>query len=50
VIVEVAQEAVNQPADIATRVEALKKEGKRSALLLLSNGAGELRFVAIALE
>jgi serine protease Do len=50
VIVEVAQEAVKTPADVVSRIEALKKDGRRSALLLLSNAAGELRFVAIRIE
>ncbi len=49
VIVEVAQEAVSNPAEINKRVEQLKKEGKKSVLLLVSNGEGELRFVAIAI-
>lgn len=50
VIVEVAQEAVKSPADVVSRIEALKKDGRRSALLLLSNAEGELRFVAIRIE
>ena len=49
-IVEVAQEPVATPADVAAKVEALKTEGRKTALLLLSNGNGELRFVAIRLE
>lgn len=50
VIVEVAQESVSTPADVTKRIEALKKDGKPSALLLLSNGEGELRFVAVKIE
>ena len=50
VIVEVAQEAVTQPGDVAKRIDGLKSDGKRSALLLLSNGSGELRFVALTIE
>ncbi|KAA2242362.1 DegQ family serine endoprotease [Salinarimonas soli] len=50
VIVEVGQEAVNSPADMARRVEALKKEGRRSALLLVANTQGEVRFVAVTIE
>jgi serine protease Do len=49
VIVEVAQEAVNSAQEVQSRVDALKKDGKKSALLLVANGNGELRFVAIAL-
>lgn len=50
VIVEVGQEKVGKPADVASRVEDLKKEGRRSALLLLSGKDGELRFVAVRIE
>lgn len=50
VIVEVAQEAVSSAADIKTRVEKLKKDGKKSVLLLVSNGDGELRFVALGVQ
>src|SRR5437762_4105514 len=50
VIVEVAQEAVANAADIKKRVDQLKKDGKKSALLLVSNGEGELRFVARSVQ
>jgi len=50
VIVEVAQEAVSNAADIKKRVEQLKKDGKKSVLLLVSNGDGELRFVALSVQ
>ncbi len=50
VIVEVAQEPVATPKDVMDMVKALKADKRRSALLLLSNGAGELRFVAVRIE
>jgi serine protease Do len=50
VIVEVAQEAVSDAGDVQKRVEQLKKEGRKTALLLVANAEGELRFVALALE
>jgi len=50
VIVEVGQEAVSTPADVTKRVDALKKEGKKSALLLVANAQGEVRFVAVSIE
>jgi serine protease Do len=50
VIVEVGQEPVANPADVTRRVDALKKEGRKSALLLVSNAQGEVRFVAISIE
>ncbi|MDP1864750.1 MAG: PDZ domain-containing protein, partial [Bradyrhizobium sp.] len=50
VIVEVAQESVANVADIKKRVDQLKKEGKKSVLLLVSNAEGELRFVALGVQ
>lgn len=50
VIVEVGQEPVVSAADVARRVEALKKDGRKSALLLVSNAQGEVRFVALSIE
>ena len=50
VIVEVAQEAVASAADIKKRLEQLKKDGKKSVLLLVSNADGELRFVALGVQ
>jgi serine protease Do len=49
VIVEINQEPVKEPADIAKKIEALKSGGKKSALLLVANGQGEVRFVAVGL-
>jgi serine protease Do len=50
VIVEVAQEAVSSGADVQKRIDQLKKDGKKSVLLLVSNGEGELRFVALSVQ
>jgi serine protease Do len=50
VIVEVAQEAVSNAADVKKRVEQIKKDGKKSVLLLVSNADGELRFVALSVQ
>jgi serine protease Do len=50
VIVEVAQEAVNNAADVKKRVDQLKKDGKKSILLLVANSEGELRFVALSVQ
>ena len=32
------------------RLAALRKEGRKSALLLVSNAQGEVRFVAVSME
>ena len=50
VIVEVGQEAVSSPADVTKRVDQLKKDGRKSALLLVSNAQGEVRFVAVTID
>jgi len=50
VIVEVSQEAVGDTDALQKRVDALKKEGRKSALLLVANADGELRFVALNLQ
>ncbi len=50
VIVEVAQEAVSNAADVKKRVDQLKKDGKKSILLLVSSADGELRFVALSVQ
>ena len=49
-IVEINQEAVSAPADIALKVKAMKDAGKQSALLLVANGQGDVRFVALSLD
>jgi serine protease Do len=47
VIVEVTQERVTDPEEVLARVEAIKKSGRKSVLLLLSDAKGGLRFVAV---
>jgi serine protease Do len=50
VIVEVQYQAVGNPADLQKRVDDLKAQGKRIAVLLVSNPQGETRFVALNLQ
>jgi serine protease Do len=49
VIMEINQEPVKEPGDVAKKIAALKNGGKKSALLLVANGQGEVRFVALGL-
>jgi serine protease Do len=49
-IVEIAQEAVASADDFQSKIDKLKKDGRRSALLLVASAEGELRFVALALQ
>ncbi|MGL4439872.1 MAG: Do family serine endopeptidase [Bosea sp. (in: a-proteobacteria)] len=50
VILEVGQEPVTNPADVARRVDQLKKDGRRAALLQVQSAAGDVRFVAVAIN
>ena len=50
IVAEINQEQVSAPADVALKVKAIRDAGKKSALLLVSNGQGEVRFVAVALN
>lgn len=50
VIVEVGQEVVNTAAEVRDRIEKLKKESRKSVLLLVANAQGDLRFVALTIE
>ncbi len=50
VIVEIAQEAVANAEDFQAKIDKLKKDGRRTALLLVSGADGELRFVALSLQ
>jgi len=50
VIVKVTDEEVASPADVQKRIDQLKKDGKKTALLLVANGEGDVRFVAIGLQ
>jgi PDZ domain/PAN domain len=50
VIAEVQFQVVNTPADLQRRIDELKQQGKRIAALLVANGDGEKRFVALKLQ
>ena len=50
VIVEINQQAVGQPSDVAARMKQAKDQGRKSALFLIANAQGESRFVALPVE
>jgi serine protease Do len=50
VIVKVTDEEVASPADVQKRIDQLKKDGKKTALLLVANADGDVRFVAVTLQ
>lgn len=50
VIVDIAQETVKTPEDVAARIEKLRDEGRKNALLMLASKTGELRFVTLQMN
>ena len=50
VIVEVSQEEVASPRDLAAKVEKARSAGQKSVLLLVESKRGGLRFVALRIE
>jgi serine protease Do len=46
----VQYQSVGNPADLQTRLDQLKTQGKKVAVLLVSNADGETRFVALSLQ
>lgn len=50
VIVEIAQEFMTTPEDIASKITTLKEADRRNAQVMISNAKGDLRFVALRLE
>jgi serine protease Do len=50
VIVEITHEKVRSPRDVLTRFEELRALNRKTVLLLLSDNAGEMRFVALPLD
>ncbi len=50
VIVEINQQPVKEPSDIAARMKEAKGQNRRSALFLIANAQGEMRFVALPVE
>jgi serine protease Do len=50
VIVDIGQVTVKSPADVKKRIDALRREGRKNALLMLASRSGELRFVTIRID
>ncbi len=50
VIVDIGQVTVKTPADVKKRIDALRREGRKNALLMLASRSGELRFVTIRID
>ena len=49
-IVEVAQEAVTTPEAMLERIEELKKDNRKNALLMVSTNNGQLRFFTLRMD
>ena len=50
IVVEVGQEAVTSAKDVIKRLAALKKDGRKNALLMVSSKTGDIRFVVVRME
>jgi serine protease Do len=50
VIAEIAQESISSPQQAMDRIAALKSQGRKNALLMLSSRTGELRFETIRMN
>jgi serine protease Do len=50
VLVAIEQEQINNAADVHTRVEQLKKAGKKTALVLVATAAGDMMFIALPIN
>jgi len=50
VIVEIAQETVSTPQEVAEAIDKLKEENRRNALFMLASKTGELRFATIRID
>ncbi|MDB5551260.1 MAG: Do family serine endopeptidase [Rhizobium sp.] len=50
VIVEIAQDFVESPEDVAGKINELKSDDRRNAYLMVANQKGELRLVAVPIE
>lgn len=50
VIVEIAQDFMESPEDVADKIAELRKDDRRNAYLMIANQKGELRLVAVPIE
>ena len=50
VIVEIAQDFVDTPEDVARKIVELKENDRRNAYLMIANTKGELRLVAVPID
>ncbi|WP_034995326.1 Do family serine endopeptidase [Beijerinckia mobilis] len=50
VIVEINQDQMKSPTDVSKKLKSLKEQGKKTALLLIANNQGEVRFIAVGMQ
>ena len=50
VIVEIGQEAVSSPDAVVSRIDKLRSEDRRNALMMIADKTGALRFVTVRME
>ena len=49
-IVQVANEPVSDPQDVAKRIDTVKKTSRKSVMLEVEDGKGSHRFVTVPVE
>lgn len=50
VIIEIQQQSVKSSKDVSERIEKLKSQGRKIALLMLASKSGEIRFVTVRIN
>ena len=50
IITEINRTPITRPEDVQAQIKALKAEKKKTALMLVANGQGQARFVALPLD
>jgi serine protease Do len=50
VIVDIQEERASNVIDFSKRVERLKQDGRKTALLLVADADGNMRFVAVPIR
>lgn len=50
VIVEIAQETIDTPAEVVEAIENLREQNRRNALLMLASTDGSLRFITVRID
>ena len=50
IILEINQEPIKQAVDVTAKMKSVKEAGRKTALFLIANAAGDKRFVALPID